>query len=379
MARISAFFRQTHHFIKKSHPNELKNLWERHDRYLGPGFMLLGFIFDSLTLTRIDLWLDNLILLAYISIVGLAIFIMNANDAGRFKNRFTKGIAEWAPLIMQFAFGGLFSGLVVFYSRSTSIIANWPFVLTLAFLLVGNEFFKERYQRLIFQLSIFYVAVFSYLTFAIPVVLKEMGVLVFLLSGLLSLLIMRFFMYLMSFIAPWKLKFNQRAAMHTTVALFVAFNGLYFTNVIPPIPLSLKESGIYHNIQRTSNNEFVLQYEEAPWWKFWRSFDSTYHRFNDEPIYAYTAVFAPTNLRQDIVHEWSYFDTESNEWIVSSVIAYPIVGGRDGGYRGFSLKRGVFPGKWRVDVETRRGQLLGRMEFTVVESNSPPELKTTTE
>ena len=39
-------------------------------------------------------------------------------------------------------------------------------------------------------------------------------------------------------------------------------------------------------------------------------------------------------------------------------------------------KKNVFPGKWRVDVKTPSGALIGRTVFTVRESVSPPALET---
>ena len=41
-----------------------------------------------------------------------------------------------------------------------------------------------------------------------------------------------------------------------------------------------------------------------------------------------------------------------------------IAGGRDGGYRGYSLTT-VNSGNWRVNIETERGQLIGRVKFKV--------------
>ena len=41
------------------------------------------------------------------------------------------------------------------------------------------------------------------------------------------------------------------------------------------------------------------------------------------------------------------------------------IGGRDGGYRGYSIKNDVTAGKWRVNVKTGDGKLIGRVGFTV--------------
>ena len=58
-------------------------------------------------------------------------------------------------------------------------------------------------------------------------------------------------------------------------------------------------------------------------------------------------------------------------------LPFEISAGRENGYRGFTFKRGITPGKWRVAVETMRGQTLGEITFDVVPSPIPPHpLKT---
>ncbi|MCF1193471.1 DUF2914 domain-containing protein, partial [Mangrovimonas sp. AS39] len=55
----------------------------------------------------------------------------------------------------------------------------------------------------------------------------------------------------------------------------------------------------------------------------------------------------------------------SGKWVSGSKISFPIKGGRNEGYRGFSKKENVFSGKWRVDIETERGQVVGRVRFDI--------------
>ena len=67
-----------------------------------------------------------------------------------------------------------------------------------------------------------------------------------------------------------------------------------------------------------------------------------------------------------VVHDWQYYDEGKEEWISSTKIPFSITGGRGNGYRVYSKKDNVFPGKWRVDVETERGQVIGRIRFDIV-------------
>lgn len=55
-------------------------------------------------------------------------------------------------------------------------------------------------------------------------------------------------------------------------------------------------------------------------------------------------------------------------------LPYPIVGGRDGGYRGYSTANVSSVGQWRVDIETADGRLIDRLPFTAVQvATAPPE------
>jgi hypothetical protein len=54
----------------------------------------------------------------------------------------------------------------------------------------------------------------------------------------------------------------------------------------------------------------------------------------------------------------------------------PITGGREEGYRLYSLKQSVTPGLWRVKVMTISGQTLGKINFRVENASSTPDLIT---
>ncbi len=333
----------------------------QYERVLSFAALAGGFIIDNLTLARVDLWFDHIILLFYLGVVMLGVAISNRYGQSAL------GALVYFP--MQFAFGGLFSVFTVFYLRSAAFAVSWPFLLFLAGMLVGNEFFRSRYQKINFQVSVLFLALFSYMVFAVPVVLGRMGPDVFILSGVLSLCI------IVLFLASILRSKDERGRMLRNIAgIFVVMNVLYFTNIIPPVPLSLKEAGVYHAVVRTQGGYFVSR-EIMPWYKrFLRQ--EVVHIRADEPMYFYSAVFAPTRLNTDIVHHWQYFDKKSGSWITGAKILFPIVGGGDGGYRGYSFKNAVLPGLWRIDVETSRGQVLGRATFFVALVERLPALET---
>ncbi|MDZ7682102.1 MAG: DUF2914 domain-containing protein [Fodinibius sp.] len=40
--------------------------------------------------------------------------------------------------------------------------------------------------------------------------------------------------------------------------------------------------------------------------------------------------------------------------------------GRQRGYRGYTFKESIWPGRWHVNVTTGEGLVLGRIDFTVI-------------
>ena len=223
---------------------------QKYERHLSAGSFLFGFILDNITLTRIDLWLDNLILASYLFLAGFGIFLFHFLKRKPSKSKFRYKIVLLLPLLIQFAFGGLFSGYFVFYSKSASLATSWGFVLFIILFLIGNEFFKKKYARLEFQVGTFFIALFSFSIFYVPIIFNSIGAGIFLLSGLVSLFAIWLFINLLSTAIPKRIRITRQFLIRIILFIYISFNILYFTNVIPPIPLSMKESGVYHFIER---------------------------------------------------------------------------------------------------------------------------------
>jgi hypothetical protein len=85
---------------------------------------------------------------------------------------------------------------------------------------------------------------------------------------------------------------------------------------------------------------------------------------------AYSAVFAPIQLKTNIVHVWRRYDEAAETWRTESTVAFRIVGGREGGYRGYSIRSKPASGKWRVDIQTPEGALIGRLAFSVEQGSA---------
>lgn len=345
--------------------------YKKYEHRLSIIAFLTGFTIDNLTLTRIDLWLDNLILGSYLVLAATGIFLFQYLVRKKIHRHITKNVALILPLIIQFAFGGLFSGYFVFYSKSASFVTSWLFVVLIAVLLIGNEFFKRRYARLEFQVSIFFITLFSFAIFYVPILTHQIGAWVFVLSGLISLVLITVFIKLLSFITPNRVKKSRNQLNTSILSIYIAFNVLYFTNVIPPIPLSLTEASTHHYVERIGNG-YRARSEVAKWYEVHKIVNPRIHLREGDPVYVYTSVFAPTDLNTEVFHSWQYYDEANNDWIEVDRFNYSIFGGRDGGYRGYTRKTNVFPGNWRVDVVTERNQIIGRERFEIRSANERP-------
>ena len=148
------------------------------------------------------------------------------------------------------------------------------------------------------------------------------------------------------------------------ISIFFILNLFYYFNWIPPVPLSLKDAGIYHHVSRV-DEQYLVKYEKGTWYHFWKSSDNNFHYQPGDTVYCYAAVFAPTELNKKIIHQWQIFDKRSDEWKTTDRLSYKINGGRDGGYRGYTYKKNMQNGEWRINVITKEGLLLGRVSFDV--------------
>jgi hypothetical protein len=351
----------------------------QHERYINITFFGLGFLWDTITLQRIDLLFENIVFIWNLTLVAGVIVLLNVYDANRLHNKITNKVAPFLPIVLQFSFGGLFSAFTVFYFKSASVSSSWPFLIFLLGLFIGNEFFRSSYTRLTFQLGIFFVALFSYSAFLLPILLGRLGNLIFIASGFAALLMIGLLIYLMLRIIRERIVKAMKALIISIGCIYIAFNLAYFLNIIPPIPLALKESGIYHTIQPIKHKSFIyaLQFEPSPWYKPFRQEDNTFHWSPGDNIFSYSSIFAPTKIDTNIYHRWKYYDETKKEWVQYAKISFPVRGGRDGGYRGYTVISNARPGNWFVEVINEQGQVLGRRNFRVVTADSQPILETT--
>jgi hypothetical protein len=341
----------------------------RYERQLSAAGMIGGFVTDNFMFRRVDLPNTQLIFIVYLAVAAVTILILHGLNA-----RSTRGPEEkpprwqtFLPVATQFALGGLWSGFLIFYTRSAVLLASWPFLLVLVAIFVGNEVFKKYYERLVFTATLFFFGLISYAIVTVPIYTHTIGVFTFLLSGLVAVAVFALFLHGLALAGRGAFEQSRWQIYGGAAMVYALINLFWFTNVLPPLPVALAKSGIYTDVKHVGDH-YIGTAEPVAWYR--EPFTQTVHVAAGQPLYAYTAVFAPVKLTTRITHSWQHYDPKRKRWVKVSNVSYPINGGRDGGYRGYTIKRNPAAGEWRVDFATADGHLLGRERFTV--EQTPP-------
>lgn len=342
--------------------NAVVRAYLRFEHHIAATFFLGGFIIDALIFAHVEYETKHALIIFYLTVAGGSILLFQFLARYRTESQKTP-LQLFLPFMIQFAFGGIMSGMFVYYFRSASLMQSWTFLLMMLLMIVGNEFLRKRYYRLEFQISVFFVCIYAFLIVLIPYLQKEIGAQIFLESGALSVGVLVLFLMLLSVVNITALKYSLRTISMSAVAIMLILNGLYFTHLIPPIPLLLSEVGIYHTLTRTTDGQYVGTEEPVESYANLIPFRTHFH--GGGSIFFFSAISAPTALNTVITHEWQYRDETRGAWVTSAEIHFPISGGREGGYRAYSQKNDIAPGKWRVNVLTQNGQSLGSYTFIV--------------
>ena len=176
-----------------------------------------GFIFSIFTLTRVDVLFENIIVIAHVLIAISAILFLSIYEEKRGEK--SRGALHfWMVCAIQFAFGGLLSTYLVFYFRSGTFSASWPFLLVLAIVFIFNERLRHHYSRLVFQTGVLFISIYSFAIFIVPVILHKIGPEIFILSGFISLGAIAFFILCLWFISRERFKQSRKLLrIHTII------------------------------------------------------------------------------------------------------------------------------------------------------------------
>jgi hypothetical protein len=348
-------------------------LIQKYARFITPSALLFGFIVDNIILQRVDSLFTFTVILFHFGIITVGILLLHATYAAHaLSARYIRFMRVALGVIMPFSFGSLFSGFFIFYSKSTGSLLSWLFLAVLMLFMISTEYYKRHYLKIVVQVTLWYFTLVSFLILYVPIAIKQMNAGVFVLSAFFSLFFAAGFFSLLSAVEPVRYAKYAAQIIGNTAAVFCLLILLYFINVIPPIPLALQHGGAYYEVTRAEGS-YILTTQHHPWYSWERYTNATLYKTPSNAISLFSAVFAPARLSPELYHEWQYKDAAEG-WVTASTIPFPIIGGREQGYRGYTTKENVVPGAWRVRIITEQRQVVGVVRFNIVEAASTPEL-----
>ena len=345
-------------------------LAQQYERHLSAASLAGGYAFDSYTFGRIDHASTHIVFIAYLTIAATAIAVSHHWDSGPEDKRPSQRTRTILTAATQFALGCLLSGFCVFYLRSASLWTSWPYLILLVGIFIGNEFFKAYTTRLTLSLLLFFFALFSYAILFVPVLIAVIGTTAFLISGIVALAIFWFYADVLAWLGRERFRQVRLHVLVGTLAIYAVMNLFYLVKILPPLPLALADAGIYHSVKK-NGDVYQAVAEPQPWTTIIGAVP-VLHVTPGEKLYFYSSVFAPARVTTVIVHRWEWLDPTRRQWVQQSRLSFAINGGRDAGYRGYSIKSKPKPGAWRVNILTNDGRPLGRIRFAV-ELGPPPQ------
>ncbi len=325
-----------------------------------------GFIFDLIILPEAGHVATIWIGLLYLSIIAVSIagreWVVSRNTATVRERK----VFSFLTFSIAYFSGSALSFVCVYAIRSAIFSVSWPLLLLLLLCVLANELVSSHHFRLTLDVGVFLIALFFFIVFNVPVLLKVQNDVTFLISTSIAIGMSLLFAYCLSFTSESaKEEVSRSYALAFGVPMFIGM--LYFLNVIPAVPLSLTEAGVYHNVTRSEGGLFK-GVKENDTRAFLALRTPVYHLLpSDNGVYFFSAVGAPADLSAPLSHVWEYYDTKTKRWQEKTTISFTLAGGRENGYRSYSHKEYVTTGLWRVTVKVDDKRIVGRMKFYVVE------------
>ena len=359
----------------------------RNEHRLSVTFFIAGFLFDILTLGRIDSWFtigQQAIYLLVISLILVQMLLAeapataaaaapaavpvaapSAAPAAAFLagpapapasagSRLQRWYLEYRNPAIHFLLGALLSAYTLFFFKSSSLLVSFGFMGVLVVLLVANESARFKALGLPFKFALLGLCYLAFFAYVVPVLIGQTGLAVFLLSMAVGCVPLA----AVAFLAARERKRRILIPLGCVLIVFLTF---YLFRIIPPVPLSIPFMGVYHGVERTDAGYRLTH--ERPFWRLWHNGDQRFRAQPGDKVHIYFRVFSPSRFSDQVLMRW--YRSENKGWALQDTIPIKIVGGREEGFRGYGVKTNYQTGKWKVQVETTDGREIGRIYFSV--------------
>ncbi len=240
---------------------------QRHARAEHLLFFVGGFSFDALMVRRID---DAPILIqqgAYLAVAGLLLFGLNAWDHRQVEPpRSLRWLWRWSQPVLHFVLGTLLNAYVLFYFKSASGLSALLFLGAITLLLLVNELPQFRRFGPVVLFGLYSFCLTSYFAYLYPVLFGRLRPWMFPLAVATSLLPL----VLLAWGHHWLTRDGRRVLREALLPSFgvqAVLVLLFVGHLVPPVPLSLRDIGIYHGVSKTGLT-YELSHHPVPWWRF---------------------------------------------------------------------------------------------------------------
>jgi hypothetical protein len=328
-------------------------------------FFTAGFVFDTFMVRRID---DVKVLIqqgVYLLLSGvlLASLVVMRERANR-----------WAAPALHFMLGTLLNAYALFYVKSGSGLTSVLFFLVISALLVINELPSVHRLGPVVLYGLYSFCLTSYFAYLYPVLFGRirwwMFVLAVATSAVPLTLVGRFHHK-----RTGDRRQVVRHALLPTLGVQALLLVLHAFRLIPPVPLSLMEIGIYHDVARQADGSYRVSYNAPAFYRFWVRDDTNFRATAGDRVFTFFRVFAPRGFRDEIRVAW-FIRQPGHGWLAAGDLPIAVTGGREGGFAGVAFKQNWRPGDWRVIVETLDGREIGRRTFAVRGDDRPSDTRT---
>ncbi len=346
----------------------INDLYRRHERWVPIASFLLGFLFDTFMLRRIDevkvILQQAVYLLVAGALIGVELVeqVREINPPGILKKAW-----KYREGFLHFLLGTLLNSYAIFYFKSASALTSFFFIALLILILTLNEFKRFGKSQTQVHVAFLSLCVISYWVSLTPTLLGFIGILPFICAMAASGGLFFFFYGIMKPKLASRPRLLATHLFYPYAVIQIVFTVLYFADVIPPVPLSVKYMGIFHGVEKTAGGYELTS--TRPAWMFWQHGDQTFLARPGDTLYCYAQVFSPTRFKDQLQVRWLYRD-ERQGWLSADAIPLPVLGGREEGYRAVTKKNNFRPGLWRVQVETIDSREIGRIGFEVIADES---------
>ncbi|MBS1962547.1 MAG: DUF2914 domain-containing protein [Bdellovibrionales bacterium] len=340
----------------------------KHDPRAPVAFFLAGFIFDALVTERPDTTLQIVHQSVYLVLITLLLSAALLESYGLFTPPARlKKAWNYHEHVTQFLIGTLLNVYMFFYFKSGSLLSSIVFILFIAGLLVANEFVHLKSRQVVLKLALYFLCVTSFWLYVVPMILGFVGLAAF----AITILVANGFVWATyAFIERGIRKHPESAVVRKEIqkkvlgtgygvlGVFVVF---YLLQIIPPVPLSLNYIGVFRSVKKEAG-DYVLTYTRSKW-LFWQHGDQSFYARPGDQIVTFARVFAPNGFRDQLQVRWLLKGRDG--WQKVDLIPITVSGGREHGFRGYTVKSNYQPGDYRVQIETSDGREIGRISLTV--------------